>query len=111
LAASGAVSLEFVKQLWAEQHIAIFAAFTALDVDHHALTVDVTHFQVCEFGTPESCGIERHQQGAMQRRVSRINESRDLLLAEYRRQSNGPLRVGCFRDAPGLLERLDVEKA
>src|ERR1700674_1060099 len=35
---------EFVEQLGAEEHIAVFAAFTALDVDHHALTVDVTHF-------------------------------------------------------------------
>ena len=37
------VSLEFVEQFWAEQHIAVFAAFTTLDVDDHALTVDVAH--------------------------------------------------------------------
>src|SRR5713226_10241278 len=40
---------EFVEQLWAEQHIAVFAAFSALDVDHHALGVHVTDFQACEF--------------------------------------------------------------
>src|SRR5208337_713323 len=55
------VSLKFVEQLWAEQHIAVFAAFTTLDVYHHALTVDVANFQSCEFGTPESRGIEGHQ--------------------------------------------------
>jgi hypothetical protein len=42
---------EFVEQLSAEQHIALFAAFSALDVDDHALTVDVANFQSCEFGT------------------------------------------------------------
>src|SRR6266481_321697 len=52
---------EFFEQLWAEQHIAVFAAFAALDVNHHALTVDVSDFQAREFGTPESGGVERHQ--------------------------------------------------
>src|SRR5713226_3253303 len=76
------VSPEFVEQLWAEQHIAVFAAFAALDVNHHALTVDVAHFQTREFGTPESGGVERHQQSAMQGRASRIDESRHFFLAE-----------------------------
>ena len=102
---------EFVEQLCAEQHIAVFAAFTALDVNHHALTVDVTHFQACEFGTPESGGVERHQQSAMQRRASRIDESRHFFLAEDRWQVNGLLRVGRLGDAPGLLERFGVEKS
>src|SRR5580658_5793680 len=44
------VSLEFIEQFWAEQNIAVFATFTASDVDHHALTVDVAHFQVRELG-------------------------------------------------------------
>src|SRR5229473_3557580 len=102
---------EFVEQLWAEQYIAVFATFTALDVDDHALAVDVTHFQACEFGTAESGGIERHQQSAMQRRASRIDELRHFLLAEDRWQVNGLLRVGRLGNAPGSLERLDVEKA
>src|SRR5713101_5556586 len=75
---------EFVEQLGAEQHIAVFAAFTALDVNHHALAVDVTHFQAREFGTPKSGSVERHQQSAMQRRASCIDESRHFFLAEDR---------------------------
>jgi hypothetical protein len=46
----------------------------------------------------------------MQGRTSRVDESRDFILAKERWQVNGPLRVGRLRDAPGLLERLDVEK-
>src|SRR6266481_7416616 len=53
---------EFVEQPGAEQHIAVFAAFTALDMDHHALAVDVTHFQACEFGTAEPGGVERSEE-------------------------------------------------
>src|SRR5258708_7078136 len=36
---------EFVKQLWAEQHISVSAAFAALDVNYHALAVDIADFQ------------------------------------------------------------------
>jgi hypothetical protein len=71
---------------------------------------DVTHFQVREFGTPESRGIEGHQQCAMQGRSSRIDESRDFILAKNRWPVNVPLRVGRLCDAPGPLERLAVEK-
>ena len=102
---------EFVEQLWAEQHIAIFAAFAALDVNHHALAVDVTNFQACEFGTAESGGVERHQQSAMQRRASCIDESRHFFLAEDRWQVKGLLRVGSLGNAPGFLERFRVEES
>src|SRR6266851_7151206 len=104
------VLAEFVEQLLAEQHIPVFAAFAALDVNHHALTVDVADFQTREFGTPEPSGVERHQQSAMQGRASRIDESCHFFLAEDRWQVNGLLRVGSLRDAPGLLERLDIKK-
>ena len=105
------VSLEFVEQFWAEQNIAVFATFTALDVDHHALAVHVADFQVCQFSASYSGGVERHQQSAMIRSQSCVDESRHFLLTEDRWQVNGLLRVGCFRDAPGFLECLDVEKA
>lgn len=104
------VMSQFFEQLRTEQHIAVFAALAALDVDDHALTVDVTHFQVREFGTPESGGVERHQQSAVQRRSSRIDQPRHFFLAEDGWQMNGLLRVGCLRDVPCLLKRLDVEK-
>src|SRR6202521_1436294 len=102
---------EFVEQLGAEQHIAVFAAFTALDVDHHALAVDVTHLQACEFGTTESGGTERNQTSAMQRRASCIDESRHFFLAEDRWQVKGLLRVGRLGNAPGSLERFRVEES
>src|ERR1700756_195892 len=59
------VSLEFVEQSWAEQNIAVFATFTALDVDHHAFAVYVADFQVGQFSASYSGGVEGHQQSAM----------------------------------------------
>src|SRR5208282_2121414 len=54
------VLAEFVEQHWTEHYVPVFAAFAAPDVNHHALAVDVTHFQAREFGTPEPGGVEGH---------------------------------------------------
>src|SRR5260370_35784237 len=42
---------QFFEQLWTEQHIAVFAAFPALYVNHHAWTGCVIAFQARKFGT------------------------------------------------------------
>src|SRR5260370_13923448 len=60
------VLAELVEQLWTEQHIPISAAFAALDVNHHALTVDVADFQTREVATPEARGGQRNQYSAIQ---------------------------------------------
>src|SRR5216683_7392453 len=104
------VSLEFVEQLWAEQNIAVFATFTALDVDHHALAVHVADFQVCQFSASYSGGVERHQQGAMEGSAGRLNELSNFFLAEDRWQVMRPFRIGSVGDAPGSLERLTVKE-
>ena len=59
------VLTEFIEQHRTEHHVPVSATFTASDVNHHALTVDVTHFQAREFGTSESGRVESHQQSAM----------------------------------------------
>src|SRR5712692_9881087 len=104
------VSLEFVEQLWAEQNITVFATFTALDVNHHALAVHVADLQVCQFSASYSGGVERHQQSAMVGSERRINESRDFFLAQDRRKVKCSFRIRSLGDAPGFLERLDVEE-
>ena len=44
------VLAQFLEQFWAEHHIAICASLAALDVNHHALAVDVADFQVGQLG-------------------------------------------------------------
>ena len=53
------------EQFGAEHDVAIFASLAALDVDHHALAIDVADFQVSQFGAAHSGGVEGHQQSAM----------------------------------------------
>ena len=54
------------QQVRAEHDIAIFAAFASLDMDHHALTVDVRDLQMRQFGTPQASGIQGHQESAVE---------------------------------------------
>src|SRR5215831_9935806 len=64
-----------------------------------------------QFGTPQAGSVECHQQSAMERSESSINESCDFFLTEDRRQAMALFRIGSFRNAPGLLECLDVEES
>src|SRR5216683_1533145 len=104
------VLAQLLEQFWAEHHIAIFTSLAALNVNHHALAVDVADFQVCQLGVAHSGSVERHQQNAMVGSERSIDESRDFFLAQDRRKVKWSFRIGSLGDAPGLFESLDVEK-
>src|SRR5215470_988322 len=80
-------------------------------MNHHALAVDIADLQVCYLSTPQAGSVERHEQSAMERSVSGIDESCDFFLTEDRWEAVILFRIGSLGDAPGFPERLDVEKA
>jgi len=75
------------------------ASLAALDVNHHALAIDVPDFQMGQLGVAHSGGVERHQQNAMVGSERRIDEPRDFFLAQDRRKVQGPFRIGSLGDA------------
>src|ERR1700720_4819412 len=108
---SAPVLTQYLEQFWAEHHISVFASLAALDVNHHAFAIDVADFQVGQFSTSYSGGVERHQQSAMIRSQSCVNESRDFFPTEDRRKVKPFFRIGRLGDAPGFLESFDVEES
>ncbi len=98
------------QKLWAEHEVAVLAAFPALNMDHHALTVDVRDLQMCQFRATDTGGIERHQQDALERRAGSFDEPGYFLLTENGRQPQNLLRVWRQFRAPRLLQRSDVEE-
>jgi len=56
-----------IEEFRAEHDVAVLATLAAENVDHHAFGVDVADLEPGQLGPPEACGIERHQNGAMQR--------------------------------------------
>jgi hypothetical protein len=103
------VLAQFFEQLGTEQDIAVFAALSSADMNHHALAVDIADFQVCYFSTLQTARVERHEQSAMEGSASSIDELCDFFLAEDRWKVMVLFRIGGLGDAPGFLERLDVE--
>src|SRR5467141_1601946 len=105
------VLAQFFEQLGAEHDIAVFAALSSADMNHHALAVDIADLQVYYLSTPQAGSVERHEQSAMEGSVSGIDESCNFFLAEDRWKVMVLFRIGSLGDARGFLERLDVEKA
>src|ERR1017187_10167997 len=58
---------QFVEQMGAEHHVAVLAARAVMNMEDHALAIDIGEFQACQLGPPYSGGIERHQNGAVKR--------------------------------------------
>jgi hypothetical protein len=48
---------QFGQQVRAEHNIAIFASLASLNMDHHALTVDIGDLEVGQFGAPHSGAV------------------------------------------------------
>ncbi len=79
-------------------------------MNHHALAVNVADFQARQLRIPDASGVERHEQDALVGGTGRVDQLRDFLLAEDRRETMCLFRVGCFGGAPGPVESLGVEK-
>ena len=110
LSQSPPVGAEFIKQNGTEHHVAILATLAALDVDHHTPAIDVADLQASQLRVPDAGGVEGHEERAMERSASCIDELRHFFLAEDRRQSMSLFGVRSVGDTPRPLQRLDVEK-
>src|SRR5260370_17648335 len=66
------VLTQFFEQLGAEQDIAVFAALSSADMNHHALAVDIADLQVCYLSTPQTGSVQRHEKSGMPGSASSI---------------------------------------
>src|SRR6201998_1213879 len=76
----------------------------------HALAIDVRDFQVGQLGASHSGGVERHQQRAMERSASGIDESCHFFVGEERWNVLGSFRIEGLGCAPAFLESLGIEE-
>src|SRR5438552_4122434 len=96
LSESANVAPQFIQEFRAEHDIAVFAALSALDVNDHALTIDIAHLQMRQFGTPQSGRVKSHQEDPVEHCRSRVDEPRYLLRAEDFRKTESLPWVRCF---------------
>ena len=95
----------------AKHDVAVFTPLSAMNVNDHSLAVHIGDFQTGQFGASHTGGIEDHEQETVKRSECRVDESRDLFLAENHRQVEHSLRIGGLGRIPSLLEGLNVEEA
>src|SRR5882672_9292635 len=79
-------------------------------MNDHALAVDVADFQVRHLRTTCAGGIKCHEQDAMKRHLCGIDQTCDLLRAEYLRQVQHLLWIRCLGYTPASLQDLDIEE-
>jgi hypothetical protein len=79
-------------------------------VDHVACTVNIGDLQASQFGATETCGIQRHQQRALERRRGSFDKTVYFLPAENGRQMQHLLWIRRQIRAPRLPQRLDIEE-
>jgi len=104
------VRAQFVEQDRAEHHVTVLATLAALDVNDHALAVHVADLQASQLRVADAGGVESHEHGAIKGSRSGVDELGYFLLTENGGQTVAFLGVGSVGNAPGLLQRLDVEK-
>ena len=74
------------QQRWAQRHIAILAALAFTDANDHALAVDVLTLQMSQFAASHAGGVQRHQQRSPEQCPAGVDQARDFVQAEHRRQ-------------------------
>ena len=95
----------------AERQIAILATFALHHADDHALAIDVTDLETSQLGASHARGVERHQQRSSKQRSGSIDQARDFLAAQHRRQSALVSRVRQELAELVSLERLDEKES
>ena len=82
------------QQGWTERQIAIFAALAGHHAEDHPLAIDIADLQTREFGAAHAGAVEGHQQRASKQCPCRIDQTRDFLPTQHRRQPAPVLGIG-----------------
>ena len=106
------MSAQFPEQDGAEHDVAVLVTLAVLNVHHHTSAIDVADLQARELGAAHAGAVEGHQNGAIKGSRCGIDELGYFFLTENGGQAIAPFSgIGSVGNAPGPLERLDVEEA
>ncbi len=90
--------------------IAIFGTFAAVDVDQHALALDVGDLQVERLLEPQPAGVDGGEEGVVVRRLHTPEDASDLFHAEHGGEAVLVLRPQDVEDVPVALKDVLVEE-
>ena len=105
------MSAQFLEQDGAEHDVAVLPTFAVLNVHDHSSAIDVADLQARELGAAHASAVEGHQNSVIEGSRRSIDEQCYFFLTENGGQAVALLGIGSVGNAPGPLERLDVEEA
>src|SRR5208337_3715500 len=100
-----------LQQSRTQRQVTIFAALALYHSDDHALAIDVADLETREFGASHAGSIECHQQRPSKEVSGGIDQLRDFLLAQHRRQPTPVPRVRQELAELVTFERLDEKES
>lgn len=110
IAVGGPVLTEELQSGVGQRDIAVFGSFAAMNVDHHALGVDVGYFQVLCLLEPEAAGVDGTEEGIVLGSMDAGEQTPDFLSAEHRREAVLGLGSEDAEDVPVPMEDVFVEE-
>src|SRR5215831_11428857 len=90
--AGSPVRPERLQKLWREWQFPIARVLTLVDMDDHALAVDIGDLQLCGFSSPKTGGVQKQQDGS----VANVGRGCDQLLNLLRAEHHGKLLGGLW---------------
>lgn len=104
------VSTQQDQQAVTEDGVSILGAFAVLDVDEHALGIDVSGLERDGFGDAETGAVAEHQHGAVLEDADVLEEGEDLLFTEDDGECFGDFHAAELGLGPGHFQGDGVEK-
>lgn len=94
-----------------ERHVAIFGALSTVDMDHHAVAVDIGDFEMESFVKPQAAGVDGGKIGIVLEGFDLGKNGSDFFNAKNGREPSLILGSEDSEDVPVSLEDVLVEKA
>src|ERR1017187_543631 len=100
-----------LQQRGTERQIAILAAFAFYHAKDHALAIDVADLETSQLASLHDGSVDRNQQRSSKQRSGGIDQARNFLPAQHRRQSASVPRVRQELAELVTLERFDEKES
>jgi hypothetical protein len=105
------VRAQRIQQPGTEHDVTVLAALAAVDMDEHALAIDIADLERGHLCTAAAGRVERHEHGALKGCPGRLDQTCDFFPAEHLRQVLDRSRIRRLGCTPAALQHLDIKES
>ncbi len=105
------VRAQRIEQPGTEHDVTVLAPLAAVDMDDHALAIDIADLERGHLCAAASGRLKCHEHGALKGCPGRLDQMRDFFPAEHLRQTLDLSRIRGLGRAPASLQHLDIKES